>query len=553
MGKRKKFKKDDADPNSSGDLSLNRVVSESSSSVQSDSLDEDSEGLQRKTICGDKTKVCSLMHDAEIGVGNVDDNIGKNVASGVNLTRSVTESSNLPCSSALPSNSISDINVPLSANMESSDMLNLITNDSLKLFIQSATDLKLASMNPIAIRKAINALAGEVDGIQFLRSGNLFVTAKSVFQRDSLLSCNNLSLPRLSIEIKVSIAVNDQTSQGKIFAPNLKECSSQEILEELRPFNAIKVEKLLKDPKKSQVPLYLITFLSKKCPEFIEVAYCRYKVDLFIPSPPRCSNCCNWGHTRGLCRNQVVCANCSSKGHNASDCKAVSPKCAHCNGEHATFFKECPRVIHENAINRIKFDKNISYPQAKTAFDSKPRNPPFFSISTPVRELDLTDDFRTSCPPIQSRKKSKITSIFDLSESNHSNSNDALNLSYSQATQSGIPLGQQINSVPPNTVNKPAQHSLQLSNDLAFSFSPATADRDHNAMQNEKKEIRQLVSDTIRETLKIILPQCLKLLMSNEITSKIEAVKDICAALDIDQDLDSVIADLGFTSAQSSQ
>ena len=49
-----------------------------------------------------------------------------------------------------------------------------------------------------------------------------------------------------------------------MYAPNLKDVTNDEILNELLCYKVIKVENLLKDPLKSHVPLYLLTFLRPK-------------------------------------------------------------------------------------------------------------------------------------------------------------------------------------------------------------------------------------------------------------------------------------------------
>ena len=191
----------------------------------------------------------------------------------------------------------------------------LMPSDARKLFLTAADPrVKFSSKNPIQIRNAINALAGPVQDIQYLKSGNLFIVCANKTQMTDLLKLTEMTVNLIKTKIMFSLALADQSVQGKMYGPNLKEFSLGEILAELEPYKVITVDKLMRDLTKSHVPLYLITFLGTTCPAALfRVACCQYKVDKYIPGAIKCTNCCRFGHARKYCSSEPTCAKCSSK------------------------------------------------------------------------------------------------------------------------------------------------------------------------------------------------------------------------------------------------
>ena len=73
-----------------------------------------------------------------------------------------------------------------------------------------------SKLNPIKLGQAIQAICGNVDNIQHLKSGGIFITCISFSQVEKLLRVSILIFPSSHIYVKVSVALNRQSVQGKI-------------------------------------------------------------------------------------------------------------------------------------------------------------------------------------------------------------------------------------------------------------------------------------------------------------------------------------------------
>jgi len=100
-------------------------------------------------------------------------------------------------------------------------------------------------------------------------------------------------------------------------------------------------------------------------PAHINVGYLRVKVDRYIglPNPLRCFKCQKFGHSSRLCRNDAVCHRCGGK-HTEENCNNAA-KCINCSGPHGASSRECPVWLREKEVQRVKAEKNISFPEAR--------------------------------------------------------------------------------------------------------------------------------------------------------------------------------------------
>ena len=64
----------------------------------------------------------------------------------------------------------------------------------------------------------------------------------------NLVKISQITRNSINLSVKFSLALADQSVQGKICAPNLKDCSTDEILPDLKPYKAVLFGRLLKDP-----------------------------------------------------------------------------------------------------------------------------------------------------------------------------------------------------------------------------------------------------------------------------------------------------------------
>ena len=87
----------------------------------------------------------------------------------------------------------------------------------------------LSKMNPLTISRIINNICGEVEDVIYKRSGSLIVNAKTFKQVETLLKIKKFSEKQIPIETK--IAWGNETSQGKISAPEFLEDNLDDLLE----------------------------------------------------------------------------------------------------------------------------------------------------------------------------------------------------------------------------------------------------------------------------------------------------------------------------------
>lgn len=72
---------------------------------------------------------------------------------------------------------------------------------------------------------------------------------------------------------------------------------------------------------------------------------------------PYCRRCLLTDHKTSECKAESSsCLHCAEPGHNRSDCpnRNNSPRCAHCNGEHATLSKDCAKWARKTRALQLK-------------------------------------------------------------------------------------------------------------------------------------------------------------------------------------------------------
>ena len=72
------------------------------------------------------------------------------------------------------------------------------------------------------------------------------------------------------------------------------------------------------------------------------------------------------GHAQGGKKIPGICGNCGGERHCSDDrnCKNTA-KCVNCNGNHPVFSRDCPTWKKEKAILKVKYEKSITFPEAR--------------------------------------------------------------------------------------------------------------------------------------------------------------------------------------------
>jgi len=218
-----------------------------------------------------------------------------------------------------------------------------------------------------AVQKFATCAIGAIKSAKKMRSGSLLLEVQSKAQYDLAMKLTKW----VDVDVKVSEHRGLNTCRGIIRCRDLRDCSEEDILEALQPqkVTAVRQIKTKKEGKMIPTNTFILTFHLPTPPSHITAAYLRIPVERYIPNPLRCYNCQRYGHSKVTCNRSMACARCGKEGHVDTDC-AASEHCCNCEGNHAAFSKDCPEWQRQRDITRLKFEKNVSFVEAKQLFEA---------------------------------------------------------------------------------------------------------------------------------------------------------------------------------------
>ena len=140
--------------------------------------------------------------------------------------------------------------------------------------IAAAEDVMLTKLNPWKLQKSFNQIAGELENVDYIKSGALLATCYNADQLQKLLKTKFLKLNEdLNIAILVTVALTGQSVQGKVYIPQMddEEVPIADLLEQLKPQGVINIRKFYHNPEKAHIPLYVLTFFNRQLPKYIKI------------------------------------------------------------------------------------------------------------------------------------------------------------------------------------------------------------------------------------------------------------------------------------------
>ena len=251
------------------------------------------------------------------------------------------------------------------------------------------------TLSIFAIQKLLKCAVGDVKNAKKLRNGSVLIEVASKAQAENALKMHTW----ISTPVKVSAHRSLNSCKGIIRCRDLRDCSDDEVREALSAEGVTHVKHLFTKRNESSVPTntFIITFNKPTLPKSVRAAYLNIPVEPFVPGPLRCYKCQKFGHGQNSCSHQPVCARCGIEGHKDTNCPEQEPKCANCSGDHPAYSRQCPEWIKQQAIVKIKTERNISFNEAKQLYSQQPANA---NSSTSIGQQGVT--YASVCKSVKS-------------------------------------------------------------------------------------------------------------------------------------------------------
>jgi len=203
---------------------------------------------------------------------------------------------------------------------------------------------------------------GTIKSVRRQRNGNVLVETDNRTYSAKLLALMDIA------GCPVQASAHNRTlnsSKGVIKCADLKLCTKEEIIEELRPQGVVDSFNITVKSGENRRPTntFILTFNTPTAPPHINIGYLRVKVNTYVPNPLRCFNCQKFGHGNKFCRSETVCCRCSGKHTEEGWENAV--KCTNCSRPHMASSKECPVWLQGKEVQKVKAEGNLSFPQAR--------------------------------------------------------------------------------------------------------------------------------------------------------------------------------------------
>lgn len=293
--------------------------------------------------------------------------------------------------------------------------------------VVEATNNEPIKLSIFAIQKLLKCGVGDVKNAKKLRNGAVLVEVASKVQANKALALSswvNGSMQPLPIKVTPHRSLN--TCKGVIRCQDLRDCSDDEVLEELKTVGVTQVKHIMSKRNGILTPTntFVLTFSKPTLPKSIKAAYHNIPVEPFIPNPLRCYNCQKFGHGQSACHNKLVCARCGKLDHKDADCTEQEPKCANCSGHHPAYSRDCPMWIEQQKIVKLKTERNISFNEAKQLIKQQSGSTTFKqngktyaamckSTSTISTQTDLTWPNNATSPTNTATSQSNIVTQTD--------------------------------------------------------------------------------------------------------------------------------------------
>lgn len=175
--------------------------------------------------------------------------------------------------------------------------------------------------------------------------------------------------------------------------------SDQEIIDGFNECNSIRVHKVRRlnyRDKSNGEPVWkpsrsiVVTFEGQRLPERIFLFYNSLVVESYALPVVQCFNCCRFGHSRVSCRAKTPrCFKCAGE-HTGTECRSEAINCANCSShEHYANNFSCEEYVRQKKIKHLMSTDNMSYFDAASRCPKKPLFTSIVSSYTPTPRVSV--------------------------------------------------------------------------------------------------------------------------------------------------------------------
>lgn len=236
----------------------------------------------------------------------------------------------------------------------------------------TAKDGKLPSC-PFLLQRTVEAFLGEKVLEAVFESRGTSIALKI---RNEKLAKKLTSMKKVhNTPIKISFHPTRNTIRCVVSNINCINKSEDELLKKLRSQGVVQVQRIKRKAGEDyeNTPAVILTIRGNTVPEKINFGWIRCSTRPYYQTPMLCYKCWNFGHTKKRCTADEICGHCGKDKHlddtnNRCDREAYCHCCD--SKQHAASSRKCPTYLKENDIQKLRTDRNISYPEAKKMWET---------------------------------------------------------------------------------------------------------------------------------------------------------------------------------------
>ena len=278
--------------------------------------------------------------------------------------------------------------------------------------------MRISQVSPFAIKRFFSAyLSGDLKSAKKLRDGTLLIETADDLQSEKLLGMKFFNEFPVTVEPHRTL----NSSRGVVSHFDFLHLDADTISEEMASQGVTGCRKITsrRNSEIKSTTSVILTFAMETLPSRVFIGYESVPVRPFIPSPMRCFQCQRFGHIATRCEGKATCPRCGKEKHNGDKC-AADACCVNCEGAHAAYSRDCPKMVEERKIIEIKTLEKTTYLEARKKYrilSAQTFSRSFAAVaSAPVKKCTIS----TQTEP---EKQKEVSKKINLNNSNNGKKN----------------------------------------------------------------------------------------------------------------------------------